>query len=109
MTDTDKPCTREEALGILRRGVATAGDTAKPAPDIAKDLARLQTLPDADLATLTQSPDTFAIVESNRRFLAALHKESRRTTYLTILIAIVAVATLIVAGVELYEDFFAPD
>jgi hypothetical protein len=32
---------------------------------------------------LTQSEDTFAIVESNRRFLVALQQEAARTTDLT--------------------------
>lgn len=106
--DTKTPCTREEAAGILTR-IAAAAYPAKPVPDIAAAVERLQTLPDADLSVLTKSPDTFAIVESNRRFLAALQKESRRTTYLTILIAVVAVLTLIVAGLEIYDEYFRPD
>jgi hypothetical protein len=84
MADLSKPCTREEALGILRTKVAQgAVDPPLTSAQIAEYVARLQTLPDAELTVLTQSEQTFAIVESNRRFLVALQREAERTTDLT--------------------------
>jgi hypothetical protein len=63
-------CTRAEALRILRVIVAPIGDPAVPPADIAKNVARLQTLSDDDLTVLSQSEQTFALIESNRRLSA---------------------------------------
>jgi hypothetical protein len=78
------PCTREEALRILRTKVAVGVEPVPAPADLARYVARLQTLPDADLSVLTQSEDTFALVETNRRFLVALQQEAARTTDLTL-------------------------
>jgi hypothetical protein len=77
------PCTRAEAMRILRVIVARYQDPAAPPADIAANVARLQTLSDDDLTVLSQSPDTFAINESNRRLSVALRAEAARTTRLT--------------------------
>jgi hypothetical protein len=95
MTD---PCTREEALSILRTKVAVGVDPKVPPDEVARYVARLQTLPDADLSVLTQSEDTFAIVESNRRFLIALKQEAARTTHLTGRVVGLAIGTLVLTG-----------
>jgi len=108
MADSDKPCTRNEALGLIKK-LRLEVDTAEGQANTAPHIARLRTLSDSDLASLSDEPATFAILESNRRFLAALQKEARRTTWLTILIAVVAILTLIVAGLEVYDEFFRPD
>jgi hypothetical protein len=94
----ENPCTREEALEILRTKVASGVQPSVPPDELARYVARLQTLPDADLTVLTQSQDTFAIVESNRRFLVALKQEAVRTTYLTKWVVGVAVGTLLLTG-----------
>lgn len=108
MPDTDKPCTRVEAVGLIKQ-LRMDVDTAEAQVDTAPHIARLRTLSDSDLASLADEPATFAILESNRRFLAAVQKEARRTTWLTILIALVAVLTLIGVALEVYEEFYRPE
>src|SRR5215472_6697699 len=103
MADINKPCTRIEAIGLIKKQLRLDVDTAEGKVDTAPHVARLRTLSDSDLASLSDEPATFAILESNRRFLAALQKEARRTTWLTILIAVVAVLTLVVGGFEVYD------
>jgi hypothetical protein len=94
----ENPCTREEALRILRTKIAVGVDPVVPPDELARYVVRLQTLPDADLSVLTQSEGTFATVESNRRFLVALKQEAARTTYLTKWVVGVAVGTLLLTG-----------
>jgi hypothetical protein len=74
-TGSPDRCTRDEARGIFfQQGILNAS------PEV---IARLRTLSDEDLIALAQTSDWFALVESNRRLAAVLHREAVRTMWLT--------------------------
>jgi hypothetical protein len=102
MSEPTTACTPTEAKTIIRVDLPQAME-AKSSVNIAKCVARLQTLSDTDLTALAVSDDAFAMMESNRRLSAALLQEAARTTRLTRWVVGLTAAVLALTAVLLWR------
>jgi hypothetical protein len=83
-------CTIEEARGFIGNGLTNLTP---------QQVARLRTVSDDDVPRLSNSADFFSISETNRRLTLALHREARRTTWLTFGVFVLTAALVVLTVV----------